>query len=328
MNLAVVGCGVMGAATARALATRGHEVTIYERFGMGHRRGSSHGATRVYRYSYPDPAYVGMMSEAMGLWRSLEEETGQKILHPTGGLDTGKDLDAHAAALDAHGIPYELIDGDAAARRWPSLRLPNDEVLFQADGGYLHAEEAWNGFVRGAVARGARLVEDRAIDGLDRDGLPGHDATVVTAGGWARDLLATAGIELDVKPTRETVAYFRTATRFPTLVDWGDPSVYALPDPVYGLKVGEHIAGPETDPKDVGVVNQKSVERLQTWVSARYPDVDPRPAHAETCIYTNTPDEHFVLERQHNIVVGSACSGHGFKFAPLIGERLADLAEG
>jgi sarcosine oxidase len=327
MKVAVIGCGVMGAATARALAMRGNEVTIYERFEIGHRRGSSHGATRVYRYSYPDPTYVGMMKEAMGLWRGLESEAGTEILHQTGGLDTGKDLDAHAQALDAHDIPYELIDGAVATQRWPALALPDDEVLFQGDGGYVRAETAWKAFVDGATARGARLLEGRAIDELGPEGMSGHDITVVTAGGWARDLLTTAGIQLDVKPTRETVAYFRTHAECPTLVDWGDPSVYALPDPVYGLKVGEHIAGPETDPDEVGVVDPDSVERLRAWVVARYPGIKPEPAHAETCIYSNTPDEHFVLERHSNVVVGSACSGHGFKFAPLIGHLLADLVE-
>jgi sarcosine oxidase len=132
---------------------------------------------------------------------------------------------------------------------------------------------------------------------------------------------------LEAKPTRETVAYFPGDFEPPTLVDWGDPSVYALPDGRRGLKVAEHIAGPFTDPDRTGEVDQASVSRVSAWVAARYPDIDHRPMGAETCIYTNTPDGHFVLERHGNIVVGSACSGHGFKFAPLIGERLADLAE-
>ncbi|MDQ4065455.1 MAG: FAD-dependent oxidoreductase, partial [Actinomycetota bacterium] len=153
------------------------------------------------------------------------------------------------------------------------------------------------------------------------------DAIVVTAGGWAQKLLARAGIELDVKPTRETVAYFQMAGVPPTYVDWGDPSVYALADPGHGIKVGEHIAGPRTDADEEGAPNLESVERLSAWVTERFPTADPQPWHAETCIYTNTPDEHFVLQRHGSIVVGSPCSGHGFKFAPLIGERLADLVD-
>ena len=327
MKTAVVGCGVMGAATAWALTRRGHEVTVYEQFELGHSRGSSHGATRVYRYSYPAPDYVAMMKEAVALWRGLEQEIGKRILQQTGGLDTGKDLHAHASALEATGIPYEIIDAATASNRWPPLSLTDDEILFQADGGVVHASRALRAFVDVALGRGARLVEGRRIHDLGKDGLTGYDATVVTAGGWARELLATAGIDLEVKPTRETVAFFETTDVTPTLVDWGDPAVYALHDPGYGLKVGEHIAGPATDPDDDGTVDGTSVARLEAWVAARYPSVRPKAVFAETCIYTNTPDEHFVLDRHDNVVVGSPCSGHGFKFAPLIGERLADLVE-
>lgn len=318
----------MGAATAWALGHRGHDVTIYEQFEVGHTRGSSHGATRVYRYSYPDPRYVAMMKEAMTHWARLELEAGRAILLKTGGLDTGENLDAHAEALAANEIPFEMLDARGAAERWPEFSLSDDEVLYQADGGVVRAGDAWRAFVDGALAHGVRLLEGRRIDDLGPDGFADHDVTIVTAGGWAKGLLSSTGVDLDVKPTRETVAFFRTEQRFPTLVDWGDPSVYALHDPTYGLKVGEHIAGPPTDPDEEAAVNDASVARLQEWVAARFPMIDPTPVRSETCIYTNTPDEHFVLERHGAVVVGSACSGHGFKFAPLIGERLADLAEG
>ena len=151
---------------------------------------------------------------------------------------------------------------------------------------------------------------------------------VVTAGSWARRLLESLGIALDTKATRETVAFYGFDGPMPTFVDWGEPSVYALPSPGQGLKVGEHIAGPVVDPDDDGSVNEESMARLTAWVTERYPGVPPSPQHAETCLNTVTPDEHFVLERHGDVVVGSPCSGHGFKFAPLIGERLADLALG
>lgn len=327
MKIAIVGAGVMGCSTARVLARRGHDVTIYEQFEVGHTRGSSHGRTRIYRYSYPEERYVGMMKEALSLWRELEAESGAAILQQTGGLDMGKNLDAHVAAFEAHDIPYEVLDTREVSKRWPSLSLPDGDVLFQADGGVVHAEKAWGAFARGALAAGACLLEARRIDDLGPHGFTDYDITVVTAGGWAKDLLATAGVALDVKPTRETVAYFKTADLPPTLVDWGDPSVYALHDPVHGLKVGEHIAGPATDPDAAGVPDTASVARLEEWVRARYRTVDPVPVGAETCIYTNTDDEHFELARHGGIVIGSACSGHGFKFSPLIGQRLADLAE-
>jgi sarcosine oxidase len=300
-------------------------VTLVDQFEVGHPRGSSHGRSRIYRFSYPDKRYVGMMKDAIELWRALEAEAGTEILQRTGGLDMGKRLDAHRAALDSHSIPYEVLDTKEAHARWPTLTLPPGDVLYQADGGIVHADLAWRSLHDGALIAGA-TTERRRIDVLDPDGVPGFDRTVVTAGGWARALLRGAGIDLPVRPTRETVAYFRTADRPPTLVDWGEPSVYALIDPRYGLKAGEHIAGPETDPDADGAPNMSSTERLTDWVREHYRNVEPDPIAAETCIYTNTSDEHFILERHGSIVVGSACSGHGFKFAPLIGRNLAELA--
>lgn len=328
MRVAVVGCGVMGAATARAVAQRGHEVVVYEQFGPGHRWGSSHGQSRIYRYSYPDARYVGMMDEALILWRELEAESGETLLTRVGGLDTGKNLAEHRAALDEHGIGFEMLTPDEVSRRWPTMKVASD-ALYQEDGGYVFAGLAMQAFMDSALHAGVTLYDERRIDDLSSGGFRDFDVTVVTAGGWARELLATCGIDLPVKPTRETVAYFKTDEVLPTLVDWGEPSVYSLPDPTYGLKAGEHIAGPETDPNDRNQEpNMESVERLRRWVLERFTNVDPTPVHYETCIYTNTADEHFILERRDNIVIGSACSGHGFKFAPLIGKRLADLAEG
>ncbi|MEA2451728.1 MAG: sarcosine oxidase [Actinomycetota bacterium] len=322
----------MGWAAARVLAERGHEVTVYEQFEFGHKRGSSHGSTRIYRYSYPDARYVAMMKEAMGLWRELETEARVELLTRTGGLDTGPGaLTDHVAALEAEGIEYEVVPVIEARKRWPSLTLAED-VLYQADGGFVRADLAWKAFADGASVAGA-ITERARVVSLAKgvattDRTYDYDVTVVTAGAWARELLATRGIELATRPTRETVVFFKCAEVLPTLVDWGDPSVYALPDPEIGLKVGEHIAGPTTDPDEEGQVDADSVARLTAWVAERYRSVEPEPQHSETCIYTNTADQHFVLERSEDVVVGSACSGHGFKFAPLIGRLLADLAEG
>jgi sarcosine oxidase len=110
-------------------------------------------------------------------------------------------------------------------------------------------------------------------------------------------------------------------------VDWGEPTVYALADPGRGIKAGEHIAGPTTDPDAAGEVDRDTVARLTDWVAGRFPGAPAEPWHAETCIYTNTDDQRFLVERHGPIVIGSPCSGHGFKFAPLIGQRLADLVE-
>jgi sarcosine oxidase len=336
MKIGVVGAGVVGCATARALARSGHDVTLYEQFDLGHNRGSSHGESRIYRYSYPDERYVAMMIEAMPLWRELEAECGEQLLLRTEGLDTGKPVHDHAAALETHGIAFEILDGAEVRKRWPMLRLDGGDVLYQKDGGIVRAEPAWRALAAGAVAAGTHLVRAR-VEALKSDsdaavvtsgGEERFDSVVVTAGGWARDLLMTCGIDIPTRTTRETIAFFDIDRAPPTLVDWAEPTAYALPNPSRGLKAGEHIAGPIADPDEAGGPNESAIERLKEWVAERYPTATPEPWHTESCLYTNTEDEHFILERHGNIVVGSPCSGHGFKFAPLNGKRLAALATG
>ncbi|MGH2807074.1 MAG: N-methyl-L-tryptophan oxidase [Actinomycetota bacterium] len=332
----VIGAGVMGSATARALARSGSRVMLLDQFGVGHKRGSSHGSARIFRFSYREAMYVEMAIEALGLWRDAESESGATLVRTTGGLDVGEGISENAAALERCRARYEFLDGPEAQRRFPALTLPNDEpVLFQPDSGVIAADDAVATFVASARAAGAEIREGVRVSALEQNGAVTVHAgderieagcVVVTAGGWARDLLASAGIDLPVRPTRETVSYFNFDEEIPTLCDWGHPTVYALPSPGHGLKAGEHIAGPTTDPDEEGTINEESIERVVEWVRARFPGAEPKPSHSETCIYTNTEDEHFILERHGNIVVGSACSGHGFKFAPLIGKRLAALA--
>lgn len=326
MHVAVVGAGVMGAATARWLARDGHDVTLYEQFAFGHKRGSSHGATRVFRYSYPDPAYVAMAMEALELWRDLERESGEDLLRTTGGLDSGKPLDQHVKALQECGAEFDVLDREEAAARFPWFVPGDGPLLFQGDGGVAFADRSVQAFLRSAEAHGAQLRPETKVESIeDLDA----DVVVVTAGGWVRKLVAPLGIDVPVRPTRETVAYFDfDEPRLTTLVEWDDPSIYCLPSGDGVLKAGEHQAGATTDPDEEGTVDEASVARLSEWVAARFPGADPRPKHAETCIYTNTPDDHFVLERHGDVVIGSPCSGHGFKFAPLIGKRLAELATG
>jgi sarcosine oxidase len=149
----------------------------------------------------------------------------------------------------------------------------------------------------------------------------------VTAGAWVTDFVP----DLPASVTRETIAYFhRDGPASPSVVELNEEmrghAMYALHDPVHGLKAGAHHAGTETDPDDDGGPDPAIVERISAWVRERLPDADPEPVGAEACIYTNTADESFVLERRGRVVVGSACSGHGFKFAPAVGRRLAALA--
>jgi sarcosine oxidase len=293
-----------------------------------------------------------MARQALPLWRQLEAESGRTLLLPTGGLDMGPDLDAHAAALTAGGAPFERLHGAAAMARFEGLRFtPDARLIYQADGATIAAETTWRALVDAAVARGAELrvgapvVSLVVVADMVEVGTPEETyrapVAVVTAGGWSRGLLAGVGIDLPTVVTRETVAYFRLPDELPmppTLLDWTSQATYALASPGQGLKAGQHLAtlavdlereGADRDgdgQNGPGEVSAESIAHLSAWVAEHYPAADPVPHRAETCLYTNTADEHFILERHGPIVVGSACSGHGFKFAPLIGQRLADLA--
>jgi sarcosine oxidase len=272
----------------------------------------------------------------------LEEESGRPVLRTTGGLDLGAHVSEHAAALESCGADHEVIGTAEVRKRWPFLSVDEGvPVLWQPDAGIVLANEAWASFQSEAAGADADMrIEERVLaiePSDDRVGVVTDRATyeagavIVTAGAWARALLAPAGIEIDTVATRETVAYFKRdpGTPIPSVVSWADPSVYALEAGVPDrIKLGEHHAGPVTDPEVDGIPDAGSVGRLERWVSEHLTTAHPRAVGAETCIYTNTPDESFVVERHGNIVVGSTCSGHGFKFAPVIGRRLAALATG
>ncbi len=338
-DVIVIGAGVVGTCTARALALQGRDVLLLERFRIPHKHGSSHGASRIFRFSYQDPRFVRMAQEALPLWRELEDEAGEPLLTITGGLDLGVGVEEHAAALESCGVDMEWLDATEVGRRFPLVALPDGtRALFQPGAGYLAADPTVKAAAASARRHGAEIREDTRVLAIrssargvevdtDAETLRASVA-VVTAGGWAKGLLAGAGIDLPVRVTSETIAYFALDEEavVPAVVDWGSPAVYSLRSPGQGLKVGEHIAGPVVDPDDPREPRQESVDRLAGWVAERYPTANPEPHLAETCLYTNTADEEFILDRQGPIVIGSPCSGHGFKFAPLNGERLAALA--
>jgi sarcosine oxidase len=340
VDVVVIGAGLAGSAAARALARAGREVLLLERFELGHKRGSSHGTSRIFRFSYDDPRFVRDAMESLNLWHELEHEVGEPLIVTTGGLDHG-DIDANLRALQACGASTEVVDGAVASERWPAYSFPRDSrVLYQADAGYARADRCLRAFVSSATAHGTELRTNCRVRALKDDGeravVETDDdtfsarVTVVTAGGWVNELVGTIGERLPVAVTRQTIAYFEMdpAISFPTLVDWTDPPLYSLPAPGIGVKVGAHHVGPTTDPDDPGVVDEATVEVMTAWTRKRYPLAARDPVMAETCIYTSTADERFIFERRGPFVIGSACSGHGFKFGPLTGRRLADLATG
>jgi len=314
-RVAVVGAGVMGCATAWALAERGAEVTVHEQFDLDHTHGSSHGLTRIFRVAYPDPYWVRFAQEAYDGWRELDSD----LLGLYGLIELVSDSSLTSArALDECGVPYRLLDRDEV--RALGANLPEGwTALHVADAGVVFADRARHAFLEGIDVQTGSHVE--SLDDLDAD------VVVVTTGPWIRTLVP----DVPVRVTRETVGYFhREGSPPPSIVDLnaetGGHGMYSLYDPVHGLKAGAHHAGAETDPDEDAGPDPAIVARIVAWVRERFPDVDPAPVDAQSCVYTSTVDESFVLERRGRIVVGSACSGHGFKFAPAVGRRLASLA--
>ncbi|MFL5798874.1 MAG: N-methyl-L-tryptophan oxidase [Actinomycetota bacterium] len=340
----VVGAGAMGTAAARSLAARGRRTVVLERFRVGHANGSSHGPNRIFRLAYHHPDYVRMARRALDEWRALEDEAGEELLTTTGGLDAGPGAAIAAEALSFAGEPSGWMEPAEVADRWPALRPPEGPpLLFQADAGVCRADRAVAAQARLAAEAGATVLEGTTVAELDRtgDGVEAHTSSgdvhrapvvVVTAGAWAEPLLATAGIGASLRVTRERIAYATLPAPgpVPTLIEWTREPLhprYALPVPDRPdlVKLGEHRAGEVVDP-DSEVEPPVADHALSAFASERFPG--SVVATLETCLYTNTPDEDFVLDRDGPVVVGSPCSGHGFKFAPLIGRILADLATG
>lgn len=345
-DVVIVGGGIMGTAAARALSSRGRDVLLLERFTFGHENGSSGGPTRNFRLTYHDPLYVRMARDALERWRRLESESGTELLRVVGGLDVGEATTAAAAALEAAGEPFERPSAAEVAERWPLLRFDDRSAfLYQPEGAIIRADEALEAQARLARSAGAELREQTIVEtvrpageGVEVVTSDGEviraPAAIVAAGAWAGPLLRGAGIDLTLRPTLEQSSYFDAggdASSIPTIIDWDaaprEPP-YIVPNPFRRgeIKAGAHLSGPVIDPDRRSFEPDAEREtRIVEWTAERL-SASARLLRTETCLYTTTLDEDFVIDRAGPLVVASPCTGHGFKFAPLVGEVLADLA--
>ena len=344
-HVVILGAGLAGSAAARSIAARGHRVTVLERFEAGHVRGSSHGRERIFRLSYDDPTYIRLGLEALTGWRELGSAVGETLLHPVGMVDHGDParLDALEATCLDQGVTIDRVRAGIAAATWPEMRFESD-VLIQSDAGWIAADRAIAAFTRLATRNGAAFEYERAARRVDSvgtgwrvttaEGEIDADALVVTTAGWTADLLGPmlgAAVELPpITVTTEVAAYFRPRgdAPWPCWCHRLEPEVYGLPSPDGLVKVAEHGTGVASHPDERSFdPPPATIARLEAYAARWLPGVEPRAVRTTTCLYASTPTDDFCLDRSGSFVLGVGLGGHGFKFGPAIGERLAELAE-
>jgi sarcosine oxidase len=351
----VIGVGGVGSATIYELARRGKRVLGLERFDIPHDMGSSHGYTRIIRLAYYEhPSYVMLLRRAYELWRQIERRAGEQLLHITGSIDGGpSDSWVFKGSLQScieHDLPHEVLTGVELNQRFPGYRLPHETLaVFQPDGGFLVPERCIVAYVLAALAEGAdvhgreqvlewqptgdgvRVTTDRAVYEADR--------LVITAGAWNEQLLGLlAGLAV---PERQVLIWQQperpelfTPDRFPVFnLLLAEGRFYGFPVfGVPGFKLGKYHHFEETGPADTidRDVHPYDETMLRDFTARYFPDAAGPTMTLKSCLFTNTPDNHFIIDLHPDypqVAFASPCSGHGFKFVSVIGEILADLAE-
>lgn len=344
----VLGLGAMGSAAALHLARRGARVLGLERFGPAHDQGSSHGESRLIRKAYfESPAYVPLLQRSYALWDELAAEAQAPLLHRTGLVLFGPRAGVAVSVAREHGIPVEVLCASAARARFPNLRPDDDlEALFEPEAGWLDVERCVQAHLDAARRASADLRFGEPALGWRVDPSSGDVEVetpagryraarlVITGGAWAPSLLSDLALPLQVHRVVQVWFEAGPAREGPCFAfDLPEGFFYGFPPRNGRVKVAEHAARhPVAAPE--GVRRETTAEdtrRVEGFVRERLPGLHTPCVQAKTCLYTMTPDEHFVVDvhpRHAQICFAAGFSGHGFKFSPAVGELLADLATG
>ncbi len=356
-RMIVVGGGVMGLATAAALAGADVDVTVLERFAVAHEWASSHGLTRAIRHEYgPAAIYTQMVARSLDLWDDLARETGRRLYTQTGVLTLGQPDDGHTLpgydVMRAAGLPVERLTPTQCAHRFPQFR-PDDyaAITYNPIGGMLYASECLFALADRVRARGGVIREGVRVARVDVRGAGGRvvladgseiaaDRVIVTAGPWVRDVLPD--LPLPIRATRQQVCYFGGLDpasfgvgAFPVFLAsmeyYGFPLV-AGPDGSPWFKAASHVFGATVDPNVPYAPDPAEIAGVQDFLRRVIPAASQAPLVAtDCCMYDLAPDEDFILDYHPagaGVIIGSGFSGHGLKFGVLIGRLLAALALG
>ncbi len=350
----VLGLGGIGSGALYWLSRRlGGDILGLEQHALGHDRGGSQDHSRIIRYSYHRPIYVRLAARAYRAWATVEEETGESLVHRCGGLDLFPErgtipADDYTSSLDECGVPYDRLDASEIRRRWPAFILP-DSVwgLFQADGGLVAAAKANAAHARAAREHGAAWRENAPVSALRVAGgevevTAGGIAyrarrLILSAGAWTNGALAHFGLQLPLTVTREQVVYYAAPDlapfaldRFPVWIWMDEPCFYGFP--VFGeaaVKIAEDVGGQETTAETRSFEpDAAGLERVRNFCGAHLPGALGPVARVKTCLYTLTPDRDFVIDAlpEHPEILIAIGAGHAFKFASALGQVLSELA--
>jgi monomeric sarcosine oxidase len=353
-DVIVLGAGVAGSATAYQLAKQKKKVLVLEQFDFLHKFGSSHGGSRIFRHAYEDQRYVKLAQAADELWVQLEKDSDEKLLTRTGGLDIGTknfhELTTIQHALTQAGRPFEVLDASDVSRRFPAFKLRDDQVaIYQKDAGVLAATRCVNAMLRTAAQYGAVLQSQEPVEMVKFGqhvevktvkGYYSAERLVICAGPWLGKVMKELDLPLHVE--QQQVLYvtvknghLHTPNAMPLFIN-RDPAaeVYGFPlfDHPTAIKISDHANAPTID------LDKRSFDLMQPWeqntikrAQSFLPHIVGDLVHFELCLYTKTPDEHFILDlhpAHNNVAIAGGFSGHGFKFGPVLGEIMRDLVTG
>ena len=343
----------MGSAACYHLARRGKRVLGLERYDIPHAMGSSHGVNRIIRLAYYEhPSYVPLLRRAYELWRELESGFGERLLHITGSVDAGPaDSQVFVGSREScklHGLPHEVLTSAEVTARFPGYRLPEGHMaVFQPEGGHVMSERAIVAHVGAALELGAEVHGRERVIGWEETaggvrvetdrGVYEAEQLVIAAGAWMGALVPElAGLAV---PERQVLGWFQPTRpadfapdRFPVFnLTVEEGRYYGFPvHSVPGFKIGRYhhldeVIDPDGWEREPNLADEAI---LRAVVSRYFPGADGPALTLRSCLFTNTPDEHFIVDRLGGgspVVVASPCSGHGFKFSAVIGELLADI---
>ena len=350
-DVIVIGCGGIGSATLYSLASRGARVLGIDRYHPPHDKGSSHGQSRIIRQAYFEhPDYFPLLREAYQGWFDLEEQTGQTLLHQVGLLQVGPAdgflVPGVQASAETHRLPLERVSGGEIQKRFPGFWAEDEMVgLFEKQAGYLLVEEAIGTYLEHAQRAGGefRVLTEPACWQSDGAGVRVEcsgevffaDSLVIATGSWSSRLIAGLGIELQVLRkhvhwlANDSAKYREGSPVF--FYETPQGCFYGFPQlDQRGIKVADHRGGEKvSDPDCLNTsVDQEDRKRIQAFLRKHLPEVSARVTDHQVCMYTRSPDEHFIVDRHPDwphVVFAAGLSGHGFKFAPALARALADI---